>query len=304
MVMVTETVTPDRKRTETPKPPWLKVRASDPSRFDRTRRILSENQVKTVCDASHCPNISECWGASSATFLILGKVCTRNCGFCAVESGDPRGKVDEEEPARIANAVRQLGLAHVVVTSVTRDDLKDFGAAQFSEVVRKIRQANPRTGIELLIPDLQADDMAITSVVNSRPDVIGHNLETVRRLQPVVRDPRADYDVSLRVMRRIKDSGEGILTKSSLMLGLGETKAEVIEAMHDLRDAEVDALTLGQYLRPSKANIDVKEYVNPQEFDWLRTEALRLGFVHVAAGPFVRSSYRAFEFLKSRNERM
>lgn len=302
--MVAESANPDRKGTIMPKPPWLRIKAPTADGFERTRRILSEKRVSTVCDASHCPNSSECWSGGHATFLILGKVCTRSCRFCAVESGDPRGVVDEEEPTRIADAVGALGLNHAVVTSVTRDDLRDFGAAQFSEVVGRMRGTNPTTGIELLIPDLQGDESAIARVVSSRPDVIGHNLETVRRLQPVVRDPMADYAVSLRVLKRIKDLDEGILTKSSMMLGLGETRAEVIEAMHDLRVAEVDALTLGQYLRPSKVNVEVREYVSPEEFGRLRTEALSIGFGHVASGPFVRSSYRASEFLRSRKERM
>lgn len=302
--MAAESPDPDRKGTIMEKPPWLKIRVTNADAFERTRRILSENRVSTVCDASHCPNISECWGGSHATFLILGKVCTRSCRFCAVESGDPQEVVDGEEPSRIADAVCILGLNHVVVTSVTRDDLRDFGAAQFSEVVEKIRETNPTTGIELLIPDLQGDESAIAKVVSSRPDVIGHNLETVRRLQPEIRDARADYDVSLRVLERVKDLDESILTKSSLMLGLGETRAEIIETMYDLRDVEVDALTLGQYLRPSKVNIEVKEYVSPDEFDRLGTEALSMGFEHVASGPFVRSSYRAFELLRSRKERM
>lgn len=295
---------PVRCRSDTAKPPWLKIRAPDPFRFARMRKVLSEGRVRTVCDASHCPNVSECWSANSATFMILGKVCTRSCGFCAVESGDPRGEVDEEEPARIANTVRELGLTHAVVTSVTRDDLEDFGASSFSNVVREIRGACPDTRIELLIPDLQRDELAIATVVDSRPDVIGHNLETVRRLQPVVRDPRADYDVSLQVLRRIKDYAGGILTRSSLMLGLGETRAEVVEAMSDLRDAGVDALALGQYLRPGKANMEVKEYVTPENFGRMKEEALRLGFDYVASGPFVRSSYRAFEFFDSMKERV
>jgi len=293
---------PERRGSDTPKSPWLRVRAPDPEKFARVRRILAEGNVNTVCDVSHCPNISECWSANSAAFMILGRVCTRNCRFCAVESGNPGGAVDATEPERIAKAVKELELTYAVITSVTRDDLKDFGAAQFSAVVREIRRASLGTRIELLIPDLQADEGAIATVVDSRPDVIGHNLETVRRLQPVIRDPRADYDVSLRVLRRTKDLGGGIPTKSSLMLGLGETRAEVVEAMRDLRDADVDALTLGQYLKPGKANIEVKEYVTPEDFDRLREEALRLGFEHVAAGPFVRSSYRAFEFMDSRNE--
>ena len=293
---------PKRRGSDTPKPPWLKVRAPDPEKFARVRRILAEGNVNTVCDVSHCPNISECWSTNCATFMILGRVCTRNCRFCAVESGDPGGAVDASEPERIGKAVNELGLAYAVVTSVTRDDLDDFGAAQFAAVVREIRRASPGTRIELLIPDLQADETAIATVVNSEPDVIGHNLETVKRLQPEVRDPRADYDVSLQVLRRIKNLGGGVPTKSSMMLGLGETMEEVVEAMRDLLGAGVDALTLGQYLRPGKVNIEVKEYVSPEDFNKLREEALRLGFDHVAAGPLVRSSYRAFEFMDSRNE--
>ena len=289
--------TPEPAREHLEKPSWLKIRASNTERFSQVRSVLKEEGVSTVCDASHCPNISECWSSHSATFLILGRICTRICRFCAVPSNRIGEIVDDEEPSRIARAVSRLGLNYVVITSVTRDDLWDFGAGHFSNVVRQIQLENPYTKTELLIPDFQGCEDSITTIVRSKPCVIGHNLETVRRLQIETRDPKADYDRSLRVLETIKEIDSKIFTKSSLMLGLGESRREVIETMKDIRNVGVDVLTLGQYLRPKDTNIEVREFVSPEDFEDLRIEALALGFGHVAAGPFVRSSYRAFEFV-------
>ncbi|MDD1764888.1 MAG: lipoyl synthase [Methanomassiliicoccales archaeon] len=289
--------TPEPKREHLEKPSWLKIRASNTERFSQVRNVLKEERVDTVCDASHCPNISECWSHHSATFLILGRICTRSCRFCAVQGNRIGEEIDDEEASRIAKAVDRLDLNYVVITSVTRDDLWDFGAEHFSNVVRQIRCENPYTEIELLIPDFQGCRDSIATVARSKPCVMGHNLETVRRLQAETRDPKANYDQSLSVLETIKEIDSKIYTKSSLMLGLGESRREILETMKDIRNAGVDMLTLGQYLRPKDTNIEVREFVSPEDFEDLRKEALALGFRHVAAGPFVRSSYRAFEFV-------
>jgi lipoic acid synthetase len=283
------------------KPPWLRTKASI-SRGASVREELMSGQLRTVCDSSRCPNLGECWGKGHATFIILGDRCTRSCRFCAVPSGKP-SETDLDEPGRIAETVKRLGLRHAVVTSVTRDDLPDGGASIFAEVVREIRWNNPGTTVELLIPDLQGDRRALETVLESAPDVLGHNLETVRSLQ-WIRDRMASYERSLGVMSLIKEISPGMMTKSSLMLGLGESRDEVIQAMDDLRAAGVDMLTLGQYLPPKGASLQVQRYVPPEEFDDLSAQAKRMGFKGVRAGPLVRSSYDAFDLMTEAGARL
>lgn len=281
------------------KPPWLRVRAPTDPKFKEMRDLISTGGLRTVCTASRCPNTSECWSSGNAAFMILGDTCTRSCGFCAVPSGNPNGEIDSDEGEKITEIVEKLGLSHIVITSVTRDDLADGGAGQFASVVTSIKKRNKETTIELLVPDFNGEEASIQTVVESHPDVLGHNLETVKRLQAKVRDRRASYEQSLRVLRRIGEIDETIFVKSSLMLGLGESDEEVLEAMEDLLEAGVDFLTLGQYLQPKGVRLQVSEYISPDRFQDYRKNALDIGFRFVAAGPFVRSSYKAMEALDS-----
>jgi len=278
------------------RPAWLKVRA--PSRAQARgmrgmRRTLAEHELTTVCQGARCPNAAECWGAGTATFMLLGEICTRACRFCAVPTGDPSGRIDPTEPERIAAAVAGLGLRYAVLTSVDRDDLIDGGAGIFAESVRAIRQRAPGTAIEVLIPDFRGRRESLERVAAAAPEVVGHNLETVRRLSPALRDHRAGYDQSLAVLSRLRRLAPGLTLKSSLMLGLGESRQELLEAFSDLRTAGVDILTLGQYLRPTAAAAPVVTYVSPESFEELASEARGLGFRAVVAGPYVRSSYHA-----------
>ncbi len=282
------------------KPSWLRTKASI-SRGASVRGELLSGDLRTVCDSSRCPNLGECWGKGHATFIILGERCTRSCRFCAVPSGKPSG-TDLDEPARVAEAVKRLGLRHAVVTSVTRDDLPDGGASIFADVVREIRWNNPGTTVELLIPDLQGDHQALEAILEAAPDVLGHNLETVRSLQ-WIRDRRASYERSLGVLEASKEISPSTLTKSSLMLGLGEPRDEVTQAMKDLRAVGVELLTLGQYLPPKGTGLQLRRYVPPQEFDDLSAEARRIGFRGVRAGPLVRSSYDAYDLMREAGAR-
>jgi len=270
-------------------PGWLKVRNPGGADYLRLKGLLRRAGLHTVCEEARCPNIGECFEAGTATFLILGDVCTRACRFCAVASGRPRG-LDRGEPLRVAQTVRTLGLRHAVVTSVTRDDLPDGGATVFADTVRAIRRLSPHTGIEVLIPDLQGNWTALGSITAARPDILNHNLETVPRLYPAVR-PKALYDRSLALLERAKASQ--VLTKSGLMVGLGEERRELREVMADLRSAGCDIVTIGQYLRPSAKHLPVARFYPPEEFEELAGEARALGFRHVEAGPLVRSSYHA-----------
>lgn len=281
------------------KPKWIRVKIPSGPTYSRIRRVLRSKALHTVCEEALCPNVADCWGCGTVTIMLLGDVCTRSCRFCAVKVGKPMGLVDEDEPERVAAAVSELGLDYVVLTSVCRDDLQDGGARVFAETVRAIRRAVPKARVEVLIPDFKGDRDAIEAVVRSRPDVIGHNLETVKRLTPIVRDRRADYNLSLNVLKTVKELDGSILTKSSLMLGLGEAEHEVLEAMADLRSVDVDILTLGQYLSPTKRHLPVAEYIPPETFDRLRDLALSLGFKGVASAPLVRSSYKAAELFQS-----
>jgi lipoic acid synthetase len=278
------------------KPSWIRVRLPAGQEYGMVNAVMRKHKLHTVCEEALCPNISECWRHLNATIMILGDTCTRSCRFCAVKSGKPGGIVDLEEPKRVAEAIQELGLRYVVITSVTRDDLEDGGALIYAETVREIRKRSKNTLIELLIPDFNNNVKALEIVVDSKPDVIGHNIETVKRLTPLVRDARAGYEKSLKTLKTIKELNPEIYTKSSIMLGLGETVEEVVQSMIDLRKVGVDFLTLGQYLRPTKRHLPVKEYIPPERFEELRRIGENLGFLYVASGPLVRSSYLAGEF--------
>ena len=274
-----------------PKPDWLKVRFPGGSSYLRLKALVQNERLHTVCEEAHCPNIGECWEQGTATLLLLGDVCTRACGFCAIATGRP-GEVDVEEPERAAATVRDLGLRHAVLTSVTRDDLADGGASIFAASIRRIRELSPDCAVEVLIPDLQGNWSALEAIMDAAPDVLNHNLETVRRLYGRVR-PKAMYEQSLELLRRAKLLAPAGITKSGVMVGLGESSDELIAAFSDLRSAGVDVLTVGQYLRPSAWHLPIDRYYRPGEFTVLREQALGLGFGHVEAGPLVRSSYHA-----------
>jgi len=271
------------------KPDWLKVRLDAGERFGETTRLLKQMGLKTVCEGAHCPNKCACWAKGTATFMVLGETCTRRCGFCTVKKGAVSVPA-KDEPRRLGDAVKGLGLHYVVITSVCRDDLPDGGAGHFAKCIGAAKKSGAR--VEALIPDYLGS--ALGDILKAQPDVISHNLETVSRLSPDVRDPRAGYEKSLRVLRTVKRLDPFVKTKSSLMLGLGETRGEVMTAMEDLRMAGVDMLTLGQYLRPSARQLPVERYLPPEEFGELEFIAERMGFA-CAAGPFVRSSYMAEE---------
>ena len=286
--------------TKTPAlPEWIRVRPPRGAAYPQVKGTLGELGLDTVCREAHCPNLSECWSAGAATLMLLGTECTRRCTFCAVTTHWPRGVVDRTEPTRTAEAVRRWGLKYVVLTQVCRDDLEDGGASVLAETVRRIRVESPHTLIELLIGDLGGREESLRPLLESPPDVLAHNLETVRSVSSEVRDPRASYDRSLDVLRAARRLGpEGLVTKSSLMLGLGETDAELVTAFRDLRSADVDLVTLGQYLRPDARHRPVHRYVPPDEFSRWEAAALSLGFRGAACGPLVRSSYRAEELYR------
>jgi lipoyl synthase len=273
------------------KPPWLKVRFPGGENYIRLKNIMREGRLHTVCEEAHCPNIGECWEAGTATFMILGDTCTRACGFCAVKSGRP-GALDRLEPVRVANAVREMGLRHAVVTSVNRDDELDGGASIFAATIRWIRRLSLGTSVEVLIPDFMGNWEALGKVMAAQPEILNHNTETVPRLYRRVR-PKGRYERTLELLRRAKELDPEAITKSGLMVGLGETKHELLMVFADLVDHGVDVLTVGQYLRPSAKHLPLVRYYYPEEFAELRQEALALGFRHVEAGPLVRSSYHA-----------
>lgn len=273
-------------------PPWLKVRAPGGPGFTETRAAVKELGLHTVCEEARCPNIAECWGHRTATFMLLGDTCTRNCAFCAVTHGRPL-TVDADEPRRVAAAVAKLGLRHIVVTSVNRDDLADGGAAHFAATAREIKALVPDARVEVLIPDFQGDLAAVRTVVASPIDILNHNIETVPRLYKRVR-PGARYERSLAVLEAGRQARHDCLTKAGLMLGLGETREEIVSVFSDLRGVACDILTVGQYLRPTAGHLPIERYVTPEEFADLREEALGLGFRHVESGPLVRSSYHAW----------
>lgn len=275
------------------KPPWLKVKAPGGQNYAGIKRLMRELKLNTVCEEAHCPNIGECWEHKAATFMILGDVCTRNCSYCAVAHGTP-DPYDPEEPVRLAEAVTAMGLEHVVITSVDRDDLPNGGAEAFTGCVTEIRKRLPDTSVELLTPDFKGSDVALRIVVDARPDILNHNLETVARLYRIAR-PGGRYRRALRLLRRAKEMDPTMVTKSGLMCGLGEDWDELLQAMRDLREQDVDLLTIGQYLRPSGSHLPVARYYTPDEFAELREIGRQLGYRHVEAGPLVRSSYHAWE---------
>jgi lipoic acid synthetase len=284
------------------KPGWLRVAVPGGARYQRVRDTLRTLRLHTVCEEAHCPNVGECWGGGTATVMLMGDFCTRGCRFCNVKTAARPPPLDPDEPRHVAEAIRRLGLDYIVVTSVDRDDLPDGGAAHFAEAIRRLKEI-PGLLVEVLTPDFQGDAEAVRTVGRAAPDVFANNIETVRRLTPVVRDAKAGYDQTLGVLARMKAEFPGVATKSSIMVGLGEAEDEVAEAMRDLRGAGVDILTLGQYLRPSAWHLPVAEFVTPERFAAYREKGFAQGFRYVASGPLVRSSYRAGElFLRGEIE--
>jgi lipoic acid synthetase len=283
------------------KPDWLRVRLPSGGKYEQVRKNVKANRLATVCEESKCPNIGECWDAGTATIMLMGDVCTRACRFCSVDTGNPRGWLDLQEPENAAESVRLMDLKYIVLTSVDRDDLDDGGAEHYAACVRAIKQVNPQTAVEALTPDFQGRLKCIETVVDSGLEVFAQNVETVRRLTHPVRDPRASYDQTLSVLEHAKKYRPDVLTKTSLMLGLGETDQEVLECMDDLRSINVDILTLGQYLRPTVNHLSVERYVSPDQFQIFREKGLEKGFLEVVSGPLVRSSYRAERVLEMNN---
>ena len=278
------------------KPSWLKVRAPGGERYTWIKHQAREQGLHTVCEEAHCPNIGECWSSGTATFMVMSDICTRGCRFGAVNTKRIGPPLDQDEPAKLARTISAMGLDYVVVTSVNRDDLDDQGAGHFAACIREIRAASPDTMVEVLIPDFQGRVDLVQMVIDEAPEVIAHNIETVERLTPSVRDPRAGYTQSLEVLAAIKAADPARYTKSSIMVGLGETEEEVITAMGDLRAVGTDFLTVGQYLKPSNKHLAVEDFITPEQFDRYRELGEGLGFRYVASGPLVRSSYKAGEF--------
>ena len=290
-----------RSPEKTPKPPWLKVRMPSDAGYFQVSEILRTHRLHTICQSARCPNVGECWSRKTATFLILGDTCTRDCGFCAVKKGRPSNP-DADEPGHVAGVVRELGLKYAVVTSVTRDDLPDGGASAFARTIRAIRDAAPSTKIEVLIPDFGGSRSSLDTVLDARPDILNHNLETIESLYPAIRRPAANYRRSLDLLDAAKK--KGAMTKSGLMIGLGERYEEIIGTLSDLRRIGCDLLTIGQYLRPTPENHPVEKYYSPLEFVQIRDIALDFGFADAAAGPLVRSSYQAEKLFLSARDRM
>jgi len=273
------------------KPLWLKVRPPTGIKFQRLQKALNDNHLNTVCQSANCPNVGECWTRGTATFMIMGSICTRNCRFCAVEKGREGEPLDPIEPERIAAAVNETELRHVVLTSVDRDDLKDGGAGHFADCIRALKRLGRDIFIEALIPDFQGEVLSLQKIIEAGPDIIAHNIETTREFQALVRDRRAGYVLSLEVLEQIKQLSPVILTKSSLMLGLGETEEMILRTLTDLKSVDVDIITLGQYLRPTLHHLEVKEYLPPEKFEYYKKKAQDMGFQYVISGPLVRSSY-------------
>ncbi len=283
------------------KPAWLKMKVGLPNeKFDRINAMAKELNLATVCQSAHCPNVAECWSGGTATFMLMGDTCTRACKFCNVKHGKPQ-PLDPNEPKNLAEAIGKMGVDYAVITCVDRDDVEDGGAGHFAACISHLRVAYPNVKVEVLVSDFQGKKKDIQKVIDSSPHVFAHNIETVARLQKSVRDHRANYDQSISVLKYVKDSQPKMLTKSSIIVGLGETPEEVLETMRDLRAVGVDFLTLGQYLRPSKWNLPVKEYVPLEQYAIYEKEGKKMGFKYVAAGPFVRSSYKAGELYMKQN---
>lgn len=283
------------------KPEWLKVKLPNGKGYQDVKANVRGNKLSTVCEESKCPNIGECWTAGTATIMLMGSVCTRACRFCSVDTGNPKGWLDSKEPENSAESVRLMGLKYIVFTSVDRDDLEDGGAHHYAECVKAVKRVNPETNVEVLTPDFKGNLAALEEVLDSGIVVFAQNVETVKRLTHPVRDPRASYETTLNLLKHAKGYRPDILTKTSLMLGLGETDEEILETMKDLRDINLDIVTLGQYLRPTVNHLAIERYVKPEEFDRYRKWGLELGFKEVVAGPFVRSSYRAERALEGNN---
>ena len=283
------------------KPSWIRVKASLDPKYKLVKNQVASKKLNTVCEEAMCPNISECWSSGTATFMLMGSVCTRACKFCSVDTGNPKGWLDQEEPLKTAKAVRTMGLKYVVLTSVNRDDLEDGGAEHYAQTVQAIKDLNPNTAVEALTPDFKGIKSSIDTIVNSGIEVFAQNLETVKRLTHPVRDPRAGYQQTLDVLYESKEINKEVLTKTSLILGLGETDEEIEQAMDDLIDHKVDILTLGQYLRPTLNHLPVERWVTPEEFEKYREIGISKGFLEVVSGPMVRSSYRAEQALQKNN---
>jgi len=283
------------------KPEWLKVKLPSGGKYQQMKDNVRRNRLATVCEESFCPNMGECWSAGTATIMLMGSVCTRACRFCAVDTGNPKGWLDKDEPQNAANSVVAAGLKYVVLTSVDRDDLEDGGAAHYAECVRAIKKANPQINVETLTPDFKGDLQALERVLDSGISVFAQNLETVKRLTRKVRDPRASYETTMKVLAHAKVYRPDILTKTSLMLGLGETDEEILQTLKDLRDINLDIVTFGQYLRPTPNHLPVERYVPPEDFKKYREWGLEMGFKEVVSGAFVRSSYRAERALEGNN---
>jgi lipoic acid synthetase len=285
-----------KPRKRLPKPTWIKVRPPTGERYLQLKEMMKDLKLATVCQEAQCPNMGECWSGGTATIMLMGEVCTRGCRFCNVKTGNPKGKLDLEEPQKVAYAVSQMTLDYIVLTSVDRDDLPDEGSGHFAETVALLKKLSPHLLVEVLTPDFKGNEEYIGKIIRSGPDVFAHNVETVERLTPRVRDPRAKYRQSLRVLQFAKEVNPSVVTKSSLMLGLGETDEEVRQTLRDLRAVDCDVVTFGQYLQPQKRHLPVEEFVTPEKFEQWQTESEAMGFLYVASGPLVRSSYRAGEF--------
>lgn len=292
---------PNQAKSTERKPAWLRISMKTSTAFQAVRETVNDHRLATVCEESHCPNMNECWSNGTATIMLMGSVCTRACRFCSVDTGNPQGWLDAQEPANAARSVELMKLRYVVLTSVDRDDLSDGGALHYAKCVRAIRKANPETAVEALTPDFSGNQACVATVVNSGLQVFAQNVETVKRLTQRVRDPRAGYQQTLDVLAFAKQEQSNILTKTSLMLGLGEQDDEITRAMEDMRAHGVDILTLGQYLQPTKNHLPVERWVHPDEFARYREQGLEMGFTEIAAGPMVRSSYRADRILEKNN---
>ncbi len=284
------------KKVIAPKPEWLKVKAPGGVNYERIKQMMGELKLATVCQEARCPNIGECWSGGTATIMIMGDTCTRGCRFCNVKTGNPKGILDPLEPEKVAHSIAQMGLEYVVITTVDRDDLPDQGADHFSRTVQMIKEKDPKVIVEILAGDFRGDRKLIQQLTEAKPDVYAHNIETVERLTPFVRDRRAGYRQSLEVLKAVKEIDPTRFTKSSIMLGLGETDEEVQQALQDLRSVDCDVMTFGQYLQPTARHLKVIEYITPEKFAWWQKTAEDMGFLYVASGPLVRSSYRAGEF--------
>ena len=292
--MATDTITPTKEKPKAGKPKWLRVKLPTGQKYTQLRSLVDKYDLHTICTSGSCPNMGECWGEGTATFMILGNICTRSCGFCGVKTGRPE-TVDWEEPEKVARSIQIMGIKHAVITSVDRDDLQDMGSIIWEETVGAIRRLNPSTTLETLIPDFQGITRHLDRIVRANPEVVSHNMETVKRLTRAVRI-QAKYEKSLEVLAYLKKAGIN-RTKSGIMLGLGEREEEVIETLKDLRNAQVDVVTIGQYLQPSKNHLPVTEFITPEQFKKYETIGLEMGFRHLESGALVRSSYKAHKHM-------